>query len=306
MLNILNFDTGKLLKLKIIIFTLSFFLFLFLPNILLAADEPDLNQYMPDLEVAIGGTKLILKPAGACGASGDGQCIGWIGDYVSALYQYGVGLAAVLAAVMIMVGGFIWLMSAGSPDKVGKAKDFIFSALSGLFLALFSFMILATINPELVSFSPLSTGGLPEFEARSYGEGSGDLPAHYSSSSRGTLVGFNPTALAVAQPYLNRKDAIWTSGIRYDHSRHDPNEPGYAGNVIDFHYDPPGDPNNTLTQDIIDNAERTEEPLPGVDWFDIVYHQPDGSVWVHEYGGSTGFHWHVEFPAPGWRWQQAR
>jgi len=167
-----------LIKTLSIIFTLSFFVLLFLPEPGFFAnaqgeaegeaasenEEVDLNQHMPDLEVAIGGTTLILKPAGACDDSGDSQCIGWIGDYVSALYKYGVGVAAVLAAVMIMVGGFIWLMSAGSPDKVGKAKDFIFSALSGLFLALFSFIILATINPELVKFSPLSTGTLPEFE----------------------------------------------------------------------------------------------------------------------------------------------
>jgi len=94
--------------------------------------------------------------------SGNTVSISWLGDYISVLYQYGVGLAAVLAAVMIMVGGFIWLMSAGSPDKVGKAKDFIISALTGLFLALFSFMILATINPRLTKLEPLEVG-LPDY-----------------------------------------------------------------------------------------------------------------------------------------------
>ena len=102
----------------------------------------------------------------ACGGEG-GECeIPWMSEYISALYQYGVGLAAVLAAVMIMVGGFIWLMSGGSPDKVGKAKDFIISALSGLFLALFSFMILNGINPRLVEIDPLAVV-LPKFEPRS-------------------------------------------------------------------------------------------------------------------------------------------
>src|SRR3989338_6315349 len=77
--------------------------------------------------------------------------IPWIGQYVSALYQYSVGIAAILAMVMIMVGGFLWLTSAGSPDRVGKAKEFITSAIMGLALALFSFVILYTINPRLVN-----------------------------------------------------------------------------------------------------------------------------------------------------------
>jgi len=94
--------------------------------------------------------------------SGDKVSISWLSDYISVLYQYGVGIAAVLAAVMIMAGGFIWLMSAGSPDKVGKAKDFIVSALTGLFLALFSFIILTTINPRLISMEPLEIG-VPKF-----------------------------------------------------------------------------------------------------------------------------------------------
>ncbi|MFO7628356.1 MAG: hypothetical protein R6W06_02335, partial [Prochlorococcaceae cyanobacterium] len=96
-------------------------------------------------------------PPGTQGA-GDQKCIeiGWIGQYIGALYRYGVGIAGVLAVLMMMIGGFIWLLSGGSPDKVGQGKDFIISALSGLLLALFSFMILYTINPRLVAMDPVT------------------------------------------------------------------------------------------------------------------------------------------------------
>jgi len=111
-------------------------------------------SFTPTVKFPIGGQSMNFTTV-ACQEGEDCE-IPWLGEYVSALYQYGVGLAAVLAAVMIMVGGFIWLMSAGSPDKVGKAKDFIISALTGLFLALFSFIILTGINPRLVEINPLS------------------------------------------------------------------------------------------------------------------------------------------------------
>src|SRR3989344_8157061 len=91
--------------------------------------------------------------------------IPWIGQYVSALYQYSVGIAAILAMVMIMVGGFLWLTSAGSPDRVGKAKEFITSAIMGLALALFSFVILYTINPRLVNLGGVELVSTTEREA---------------------------------------------------------------------------------------------------------------------------------------------
>ncbi|MFA5021855.1 MAG: hypothetical protein WC508_02155, partial [Patescibacteria group bacterium] len=52
------------------------------------------------------------------------------------------------------------LMSAGSPDKVGKAKEFITAALTGLVLALFSFLILNTVNPRLTQLQPLQVNSV--------------------------------------------------------------------------------------------------------------------------------------------------
>ncbi len=105
-----------------------------------------------ETQVKIGGQTLKFSQP-QC--EGDKCEITWIGDYISAIFSYGVGLAAVLAVIMIMVGGFLWLTSGGSPDRVGKAKEFISSALLGLVLALLSFVILYTINPRLVALEGL-------------------------------------------------------------------------------------------------------------------------------------------------------
>jgi len=109
----------------------------------------DPNQYKPQMTVKIGQTELNFETINC--KPGEPCEIGWISQYVVAVYKYGVGLAAVLAVVMIMIGGFIWLMSGGSSGRVTTAKDFIVSAMSGLLIALFSFMLLYMVNPRLVN-----------------------------------------------------------------------------------------------------------------------------------------------------------
>jgi len=106
---------------------------------------------VPTLAVQIGNsdTKLVFKTIDC--ATGGYCAIPWIGEYIAAMFKYGVGLAAMLAVIMMMIGGFVWLSSGGSPDRIGKAKEFISSALIGLFLALFSYLMLYTINPRLVA-----------------------------------------------------------------------------------------------------------------------------------------------------------
>lgn len=80
----------------------------------------------------------------------------WIGQYVAGIYKYGIGVAVFLAVIMIMAGGFMWLVSAGRPGQIQVAQDFIKSALLGLVLALFSYLLLYTVNPRLISLDPIN------------------------------------------------------------------------------------------------------------------------------------------------------
>jgi hypothetical protein len=75
-----------------------------------------------------------------------------IATYIKAIYNYGVGIVGILAAVGIMVGGFIWLTAGGNASKVGEAQAWIGSSISGLALVMFAYLILNTINPALVNF----------------------------------------------------------------------------------------------------------------------------------------------------------
>ena len=85
-----------------------------------------------------------------------------IGNYIKALYKYGVGVVGIFAAAVMMFGGLLWLTAGGDSGKVSEAKEWIKSSLLGLILALLSYTILLTINPDLVNFRPITITPIKE------------------------------------------------------------------------------------------------------------------------------------------------
>ncbi|MFA5076183.1 MAG: hypothetical protein WC480_02065 [Patescibacteria group bacterium] len=111
----------------------------------------------PNLQIAIPGLTL-TQPISAKEMPNTGRLfysIPWIGEYIGAIYRFGVSAASILAIVMIIIGGFIWLTSAGNPTKITQAKSYISGALLGLMLALGSYTILRLVNPSLVNLSSI-------------------------------------------------------------------------------------------------------------------------------------------------------
>ena len=76
-----------------------------------------------------------------------------LGGYLSNIYVLGIGLAGVLAVLMVVVGGIQYIGSGMSPSGKSDAKDRITNAIMGLLLALLSWLILNTIDPNLVSLN---------------------------------------------------------------------------------------------------------------------------------------------------------
>ncbi|MGI6348209.1 MAG: pilin [Patescibacteria group bacterium] len=74
-----------------------------------------------------------------------------IGNYIKAIYNYALIIVGILAAIVLIIGGIIWLTSAGNSEKISQAKSWITGALTGLILMFLSYTILKTINPQLVS-----------------------------------------------------------------------------------------------------------------------------------------------------------
>lgn len=80
-------------------------------------------------------------------AQGD---INILGNYINNLYLTAIGLSGLLAVIMIVAGAAYLTISGASPDKQKEGKSYITAALLGLMLLLGAFVLLNTINPELV------------------------------------------------------------------------------------------------------------------------------------------------------------
>lgn len=81
-------------------------------------------------------------------------------EYVQAIYKFGIWAVGIAALLMITIGGFMYITSAGNTASMGKAKGVITDAIIGIVLALTAYLLLYIINPDLVTIqrlSPIST-----------------------------------------------------------------------------------------------------------------------------------------------------
>ena len=72
-------------------------------------------------------------------------------SFLSAAFQFGLAIAAALAVIMIVWGG-VEIMLSESVFKKDDGKKKIQDAIWGLLLALVSWLILFTINPDILKF----------------------------------------------------------------------------------------------------------------------------------------------------------
>lgn len=87
------------------------------------------------LEISLGGLSEVSDPA----------------QYISKLYEWTISITGILAGIMIMLGGLLYLTAGGSPERLSNAKGYISNALIGLILALTSYFLLQTVNPALLT-----------------------------------------------------------------------------------------------------------------------------------------------------------
>ena len=76
-------------------------------------------------------------------------------SYISNVYNFLISIVGVVAAISMVYGGFLWMTSGGASDRAKAGKKRIGDSVIGMILALCSFIMLNTINPDLVAFKPL-------------------------------------------------------------------------------------------------------------------------------------------------------
>lgn len=80
-----------------------------------------------------------------------------LGRYLLSIINYALAAVAIVATVVLMGGGLLWLTSRGDSGQISKAKGLIGGSLTGMILLLCSWIILNTINPELTKFQSIDT-----------------------------------------------------------------------------------------------------------------------------------------------------
>ena len=71
--------------------------------------------------------------------------------YIKYLFIFGLSLITIVALTQMIIGGITYILAAGNAAKVEDAKDMILQALLGIGILLVSYLLLRTINPDLVN-----------------------------------------------------------------------------------------------------------------------------------------------------------
>lgn len=79
----------------------------------------------------------------------------YLPEYIAGVYRYVLGGAAIIATVMIMIGGVQYIFGGAGSENISKAKTRISNAAVGLVLILTAYVILAAVNPALTAFHAL-------------------------------------------------------------------------------------------------------------------------------------------------------
>ncbi len=110
------------------------------------------NPIIPNLNVAIPG----LDFSNGLTYDADGNLnINYLASYVDALYRFLMVAMALVAIIMLMVGGFQYILSRGHADAVKQAKTRMVNAVTGMVLLMSAYTIAFLIDPHTVKFATL-------------------------------------------------------------------------------------------------------------------------------------------------------
>lgn len=140
-LNFGNHMSKRQQKIRLILFfALTGLLFLSIFPVIAAVEDP--LTFRPQVGLPGFENEIVMEE----------NDVSYIAKMIQAFYNYGLSIGGILAAIVLMAGGAIWLTSAGSSDKVSQAKDLIIGSITGLILLFGAWIMLNTINPDLLNF----------------------------------------------------------------------------------------------------------------------------------------------------------
>ncbi len=79
----------------------------------------------------------------------------FMAQYFSAAYRYALGISLIAVALMLIYGGFLYIVGA-TAKSVTSGKEKIWNAIAGLIILLSAHTILSFVNPALVNPKPIT------------------------------------------------------------------------------------------------------------------------------------------------------
>ncbi|MFH1668261.1 MAG: hypothetical protein ABH884_04560 [Candidatus Komeilibacteria bacterium] len=171
---LLPMQRSKIAKKILLVSFLAIFLLLILPSVSFAQDD----QF------------------GLESAANIGLAQGNLVDTVVNIIRFFLGFLGLIAVILMMYGGFIWMTSGGDPAKIDKAKRILINAIIGIIIILSAFIITAFV----INFLGGGSGG------GGNGEGGGgiDDPTRWG-------IGVGP--IESVSPYPQQTDVYINTGI---------------------------------------------------------------------------------------------
>ena len=93
---------------------------------------------------------------------GESAAVPYLAQYIISIYRYGIIFGSIIAVVMLMIGGILFLTSGGIPANASKGKELIFGSIIGIVLLICSNLILKIINPNLTKLDPITLESIKE------------------------------------------------------------------------------------------------------------------------------------------------
>jgi hypothetical protein len=139
----------------------------------------------------------------------------FLGEYIAGIYKYLLAISVIVATIMIVYGGFLYIISS-SLSSVKNGKTIIFNALIGLGILFGSTTILGTVNPDLINLRMLSVleveTAKDQYLIDEFGTGNANASADDLNRA------FNPNMEGFAPPLVTTNGRVDISGISIDES----------------------------------------------------------------------------------------
>lgn len=215
-------------------------------------------------------------------------------QFIENFYRYALGIVGAAAFVVIIYGAILYTTSAGNPAKQQDARAWITGAIWGIVLLLSTYLILYTINPNLVNLvdphlEKIDVNSLQVKSSSGFGLSDGAARAQLRQQSIGTkdICSIGQTDGCVSLEGINQETLneifsvagkVGSSNVFVTGGTEGGHEGGNFSHGTGYKFDLR--PNDTLDSYIRDKYEKEKDK-------DNKYKSPSGAVYTFEEEIST-------------------